>query len=342
MQPNKKFITITDNETKIVALLNDLVLAPRVNAVKWSKITKQTPNIKIGYPGQHLSSLITGMCGERTGARGNDLRDGSEVKSCSRIDQLDKCQECGAPVARLEELCPECNSDNIKRNNDSKWLFSIRNEEELNVLLHSVKRIFLIIGDYLNFDENDFNTLRFQAFEIWPEHARHKKFSDIITNYYFKIYKAHKKKDANKSPAPKNFWPYSYQFYLSNPIPVFSCIIKNANTDPQIHIEHYIEPGIDRSTLPSILMPSWILKDKEFESILKNAGNNEIEAMLKKDFLKKNKLSSIKKLPLKEKQSIFIGIDEKLRSYLPLRNTDIISVAKNKYTRRGFATTSEV
>jgi hypothetical protein len=87
MQPNQKFITIADNRDQIIRLLQELVLQPRINAIKWSDITKQTPNIKIGYPGQHLVSLITGVEGERTGARGKDLADGSEVKSCSRIDQ---------------------------------------------------------------------------------------------------------------------------------------------------------------------------------------------------------------------------------------------------------------
>jgi len=160
MQPNKKFITIGDNLNKIKQLLHELVLQPRLNAIKWSAITKQTPNIKIGYPGQHLASLIAGMEGERTGARGNDLVDGSEVKSCSRINQLDICRSCRSPVARLEKRCPTCNSLDIERKNDSKWLFGIRNETELNLLLHRVKRVLLVIGDYPNFDDGDFNTLR--------------------------------------------------------------------------------------------------------------------------------------------------------------------------------------
>src|SRR3990167_875674 len=145
MQPNRKFITIENNLIKIKQLLNELVLQPRINDIKWSKITKQTPNIKIGYPGQHLASLITGMTGERTGARGNDLIDGSEVKSCSRIDQLDLCSDCKSPVARHEEKCSNCGSSNISRKNDSKWLFSIKNEDELNFLLHGVKRVLLVI-----------------------------------------------------------------------------------------------------------------------------------------------------------------------------------------------------
>ena len=57
MKPKTELITITDNETKIVKLLQELVLQPRLLALEWSKITKQTPNMKIGYPGQHLASL---------------------------------------------------------------------------------------------------------------------------------------------------------------------------------------------------------------------------------------------------------------------------------------------
>lgn len=94
MKPNKDFIKIFDNENRIKLLLEELVLRPRVKALDWSKITKQTPNMKVGYPGQHLASLVTGMEGARTGARGDDLEDGSEIKSCSRVDQLDNCRDC--------------------------------------------------------------------------------------------------------------------------------------------------------------------------------------------------------------------------------------------------------
>jgi len=332
MKPKKEFITIKDNENKIKTLLNELVLQPRLNAIKWSQITKQTPNIKIGYPGQHLASLITGMEGERTGARGNDLIDGSEVKSCSRIDQLDVCRDCKSPVARLENQCSNCGSENIDRKNDSKWLFSIRNEDELNVLLHEVKRVFLMIGDYPNFDSNDFETLRFQAFEIWPENPRNKRFSEIMTNYYKKIYLAHKKKNPNKTPAPKNFWPYQYQFYICNPILVFSCIVEKSNTSPKINIKYYLDPAADRSNQESILMPANILNEKEIDLLLKKAPKVELLKMLKSEY--ENDLGKIKKLSLKEKREAFMGINENLRKYLPLRDTDKIAIAKNKYSRR--------
>ena len=102
MTPDRVRITLGDNRAHITKMLMELILLPRRDLVKWAKFTKQTPNIKIGYPGQHLASLVTGVEGARTGARGHDLIDGSEVKSCSRVDQLDKCKECKDAVARLD------------------------------------------------------------------------------------------------------------------------------------------------------------------------------------------------------------------------------------------------
>lgn len=332
MQPNKKFITIKDNLKQINQLLSELVLEPRINAIKWSTITKQTPNIKIGYPGQHLASLITGMQGERTGARGNDLIDGSEVKSCSRIDQLDSCKKCGSPVARLEEKCSSCDSSDIDRKNDSKWLFSIRSESELKTLVHDVKRVLLVLGDYPNFDDGNFNTIRLQSFEIWPENKRNHRFSEIMTNYYYKIFLEHKKQNPSKSPAPKNFWPFQYQFCMCNPIPTFTCIIENANSSPKIKILDYVTPEKDRSKISSIIMPTDILKDSEIEFLFKEAKPEELLKMI--NIKSKIDFGKIKRMSISEKRNILSGVDETLRSYLPLRDTDKISVARNSYSRR--------
>jgi len=94
MKPNETLITINNNLENIKLFIDEMIVVPRLNAHKWSKITNQTPNLKIGYPAQHLASLITGMRGNATGARGDDIIDGSEVKSCSKIDQSDKCKDC--------------------------------------------------------------------------------------------------------------------------------------------------------------------------------------------------------------------------------------------------------
>lgn len=333
-KPDKRFITIGDNKKKIEKLLKELVLEPRRHAIEWSKITRQTPNIKIGYPGQHLASLITGIEGERTGARGNDLLDGSEVKSCSRIDQLDKCKDCGDPVARLETTCPSCSSENIKRNNDSKWLFTIRNEADLTTLLHEVKRILLLLADYPNFEGSDFETLRIQSFEIWPKHPRHANFAMIMTNYYNNIYLAHRRKDPSKTPAPKNFWPYTYQFYLCNPVLTFSCIIKDANSNPKLDIRHYVPPDTDRATLPSPVMPTTVLQANELELILNKVSKKELRDILSLTIGHKKPLPNFSAMSHNERLSYFSGIPEELRAHLPLRDTDRIAVAKQHYLRR--------
>lgn len=309
MQPNLNLITINNNISLIEEFLTELVLEPRINALKWSKITHQTPNLKIGYPGQHLASLITGVKGKKTGARGDDLEDGTEVKSCSRIDQMDKCKECKFPVARVEKICLNCNSPNIDRKEDSKWLFTIRSEKDLKLLIEDVPRVLFILGDYPNFAQKDFETLRFQSFEIWTNSDRHKRFKEIMSNYYFQIYLEHKKSDPKKTPAPENFWPYKYQFYLCNPILTFACTVSNASTKPQIVINHYVEPYVNRNEIESIPMPVKLLKNGFEKNLVKYylqiENNNELPEF----------------------------INENTRNILPLREINKGSSPKNVYVR---------
>ncbi len=305
MLPKIELITIHNNKELIERLLIELVLQPRIKALEWSEITKQTPNMKIGYPGQHLASLVLGMQGTKTGARGNDIVDGSEVKSCSRVDQLDTCNDCGEKVLRIENACPNCTSTNVKRMDDSKWLFTIRNENDLKVITQDVDRVVLTLADYPEFDKGNFEDLRFQIFEIWTKSERNQNFVKLLTNYYNKIYLGHKNRNANKTPAPKNFWPYSYQFYMCNPIKVLDCLVKNANSNPKISIDYYASPETDRNILPSEPMPISILNKQELTII-----------------------SEITGIVLKELKERLPFISEDLRLFLPLRDTDKISETK--------------
>lgn len=310
MKPRSEHITLNTDILKVKTMLKELFLQPRINLAKWAEITKQTPNLRIGYPGQHLASLVTGVEGERTGARGHDLRDKSEVKSCSRVDQLDKCRNCRASVARIEPRCPECLSDNIKRNNDSKWLFAIRNENELNFLLDEVPRIVLIISDYPEYESEDWGTLRFQVFEIWPSNKRHENFRTLMENYFRNIYLPHIRNNPNRTPAPKNFWPYSFQFYMCNPVQTFHCIVRNALSDPEFEDVSYIEPSIDRQTINPLPMPLSILNDNERQAIERHLGEQFYSDVEIKD------------------------LDSMQRLLLPLRNTDFAN-PQNRLYRRG-------
>ena len=172
MQPDVSKITIFDNRSKIETFLREVIIEPRKTMRKWSKITNQTPNLKIGYIGQHLASLIIGMKGTGTGARGDDIIDGTEVKSCSRIDQLDKCNICEGNVLRSQNVCPSCGASDIDRKDDSKWLITIKSQSELEMYLTRIPRILLIISDYPNFGSNDFSSMRIRAYEIWNQSSR--------------------------------------------------------------------------------------------------------------------------------------------------------------------------
>lgn len=332
MKPNPEYITIDDNLNKIVQLLDELVLTPRLKALEWSKLTKQTPNMKIGYPGQHLASLITGVEGARTGARGDDLIDGTEVKSCSRVDQLDTCNACKNKVLRIEDVCPHCGSDNIKRMDDSKWLFGVKSENELKLLTQDLDRVFLTLADYPYFSENDFDTIRFQAFEIWNRTDRHSHFTNLMTNYYNKIFLEHISRNPNKTPAPKNFWPYSYQFYLCNPIKVFNCVVSEANTSPSIDIDFYVEPNQDRSLLTPEPMPTSLLTVDEWNHLIDSASEYTLNSQISEGRTYAELLEN--RQNKSEMVAILPFINENTRRFLDLRDTDKVSEAKATYIRR--------
>jgi hypothetical protein len=329
MKPDKKYIKISNNENNIKRLIKELIVEPRLKAIEWAKITKQTPNLRVGYPGQHIASLVTGVEGERTAARGHDLADGSEAKSCSRIDQLDECLKCKEKVARIENNCSKCGSSEIDRKNDSKWLFTIKNTDDLDTLVNKVPRIVLLLGDYPYFDQSDFKTLRFTVYEIWPSSSRNRFFSQLMGTYLNEIYNVHKRKTPNKSPAPKNFWPFSYQFYMCNPIKTFEAYVENStNEDFKIRIDQLLSPETDRAFVASINMPISVLKSDEIDYFLKKVP----PYVLKKEYEISGEIKTddvIKRIKNK-------GITENCKNYLAVRSDVRTSTAKVGYRRKDF------
>ena len=131
-------------------------LRKRINA--WASVTEQTAQARMGYVGQHLVSVVTGYPGGKSGARGKDLLMGTmeygEIKTCYRVDQLGKCKNCKTVVASIETGCPACGSSEIKRNDDSKWLISIKHEEEYSRLIEP-KSYFLVLFDFTDLQVRD-------------------------------------------------------------------------------------------------------------------------------------------------------------------------------------------
>ena len=261
MKPKQKYISIKNNINKIKELLNDLIVEPQVKTHKWSNLTKQSPALKIGYIGQYLASLVLGMPGSRSAARGKDIVDGTEVKTCYKVDQVDECKNCGSRVMRSESCCPVCESTDIYRRGDSKWLFNVRSVDELKNL-EETNRILLTLFDYPNFENNDFSSIRIESFEIYPKNKRMIHFKKMLERHYTQSYLPKIKE--GKTGNPMNFHPHKLDFYLCNPIKVFSAIIKNINSsNPEVEVKNYIHPKQNRTALPSVNMPVSLLTKKE-------------------------------------------------------------------------------
>lgn len=71
-------------------LIQEQVLDQRSKLNIWSAVTAQSSQIDTGYIAQHLVSLQTQIPGQGMRGKGDDLSDGSEVKSANFLDSLDK------------------------------------------------------------------------------------------------------------------------------------------------------------------------------------------------------------------------------------------------------------
>lgn len=338
MKPNPQYVTISNNLKSVELFIEEVIIDPKQTLTKWAKVTNQTPAAKIGYIGQHLASLITGVPGTGSGARGDDLADGSEVKSCNKVDQADKCKDCDARVLRFETKCPVCGSENINRKDDSKWLFSIRDQHELDQYLN-LDRVVLLLMDYPNFDDDDFKDIRITVFEIYPKEKRMSVFNELISNHYYNIFRP--KQEANKKTNPMNLHPWSFQFYKCNPIKTFECIIKNIDTNPVVVIDSnsYVDPNRERdASLMPIPMPSYLLYMKEWGEMLSNADyEKDVKPLLDHSYLAEKKLSTLNqdqfaKLSRKEKSKALPFLDQKLRDFISLR--PIKSVCQKQHYQR--------
>lgn len=207
---------------QVVECLNDLVIEPRNKAIKWSKITRQTPNLKLAYPSQHIVSLFTGIPGTGTAARGFDLADGSEVKTCSLIDQLDICKSCGEKVLKHEEKCPFCDSKNISRRRHCSWVFNIKNDNDIEKMKDS--NYYLVLYDYLKQDLED---ILCSVFKVDGQ-----TLSQNHKDYYQRIINSGQ---TNKYANARNLYPYTTDFLALNSETVGEVLITKANDNPKFY-----------------------------------------------------------------------------------------------------------
>ncbi len=223
-------------------IIQDLYLSLRTQLFKWSRVTKQTPQPKMGYIGQHLTSVVTGFPGGRSGARGKDLvlpnGMSAEIKTCYRVDQLGSCRACGALVAAVETQCAVCYSDDVKRKDDSKWLLKPRNDDEMAAFFDPASYYFVLF-DFEDLDDPTEINVR-----IWDVDPRTPGFVFAITDYYVNIGRN------SASSAPFNLWPYSLKFQLMRPT-----LIYHSKIDSDNNVDTLIFPGLVGAPVPAKLDP---------------------------------------------------------------------------------------
>jgi RNA polymerase subunit RPABC4/transcription elongation factor Spt4 len=204
----------------VAKFLKEMYYERRRDIFKWANITKQTPLIETKFLGQNLVSLVTGILGKGTAARGDDLLDGSEVKTCSRLDQLSRCVKCNASVTALNKRCPVCGSRNITVKKDSHWIFTINTDDKKKDLLDRTPKIYLLLIDDYNVGKA--GLARFTVYSIAPK--TNKFFRRQYVEDYYKTY-FKKRKQAGETPAPMNVHPRSPKFQKTNSNLVFEAVM---------------------------------------------------------------------------------------------------------------------
>ena len=260
-------------------LIFDLYIDLRKRINFWASITHQTAQARMGYVGQHLTSIVTGFPGGKSGARGQDLilpnGQYAEIKTCYRVDQLGRCQDCNTAIASIEQECPACGSANIKRNDDSKWLISMRNDDELAQILEP-KAYYLVL-----FEFDDLQNPQAILSSIWEVDPKVPGFAFCMVDYYYNI------RAKSSSKAPFNLWPYLLKFDLMRPMLIYQSEISMSSDE----INTIIFPGQDPSQLHSLkplgeYSRSSNLKLKNINIFAQSLGINDIPFTRKSDILK--------------------------------------------------------
>lgn len=245
-------------------LIKDLYIDLRKKVNKWSEITKQTPQARMGYVGQHLASIVTGFPGGKSGARGYDMIiddsdrqniKSAEIKTCYRVDQLGKCNECNSVVSSLEKECSFCGSKNIKRNDDSKWLITMKREEDLELTFEPVYYYFVLF-EFQEINNPDNSNI---VASIWRVKTDEPGFFLCMLDYYYNI------RANSESKAPFNMWPHMLKFHLTKPVKIYEAIIfENDKIETRIldnslekedelcNLEHYSATNIHVEVLKEV------------------------------------------------------------------------------------------
>tara|TARA_R110001599_G_scaffold50098_2_gene142289 strand:- start:156 stop:851 length:696 start_codon:yes stop_codon:yes gene_type:complete len=108
-----------DREILAKKFVEEVVLPQWKQLSNWNSLTNQTSQLDFGYLSQHLVTILSGIKGNNQRGKGDDLEDGSEVKSASCIDAEDTPRWNGVNCGAKTE------ADIIAKMNSFPYLFFV-------------------------------------------------------------------------------------------------------------------------------------------------------------------------------------------------------------------------
>lgn len=281
----------------------------------------------MGYVGQHLVSVVTGFPGGKSGARGYDLvipNEGhAEIKTCYRVDQLGNCSACNAPVSSLESSCADCGSVKVTRKDDSKWLLSVKTENDFKLLLDPKTYYFVLFEFEDLVDASNPNIIA----SIWQVDPLELGFALCMIDYKLNI------QSGSKSGAPFNLWPYSVKFALMKPTLIYRARILADSIETQIFPGHRGEPAMLDLPNMSDLLSKRTISQESMIGMLEDEGVSGASTLDKKTLASKvqnlresmNESEFLDRLALAVYKPLLIGkagqIPIELKSRIPLLET---------------------
>jgi len=165
--------------------------------LEYYKMYNQPFNIIDSVDNEMLHACMYNTMCTGSGGSGWDTLDKGESKGSDRC-QSRKCLDCKAKVMFFLDVCPECNSGNLKDIADSRWGISSTSHLKYQGQLKSY-RLTLVEPE-----ENNFSCKKFRL-RVWSIDA---------DNEHLMAYAEGQNKQKSKGI---NFMPLSESFYMSKP-----------------------------------------------------------------------------------------------------------------------------
>ena len=226
-----------------------------------------------GAMGEELSSIASGKKGGASGGSGFDLVDkkrkkADEVKLALWV-QSSKCQNCEEKVLFWHSQCNHCGSLNLKIKADSRWGIDARATVLYKEILEYYHLMIVTPKEYVS----SCRTFTFSHFVI---KGSNDYFCQYIENQFYGSTKSNN----------CNLLPYSYDFYMCEPIKIIESTIMVKEEDVEINyfdLDSKVPEPMDINKLKSKELK--ILLDSKGVEYKSNSNLSKLKKIVGDEFL---------------------------------------------------------